>query len=56
MPSGSPTRWSQLLGAMPAATPALARLRAGALAAAAGPRWDDAWRAHAAPLLLAERP
>jgi beta-1,4-mannosyltransferase len=45
----------ELLGAMPAATPALARLRTGALAAAAGARWDDAWRAHAAPLLLAER-
>lgn len=41
-----------LLGAGPAAAPGLGRLRAGASAAAAGPRWDDAWRAHAAPLLL----
>jgi len=31
---------------------ALARLRAGALEEADGPRWDDAWRATAAPLLL----
>lgn len=33
--------------------PALERLRAGALAVAAGPRWDDAWASDAAPLLLA---
>jgi beta-1,4-mannosyltransferase len=42
-----------LLGGRPGATPALDRLRAGALAAAAGPRWDEAWATHAAPLLLA---
>jgi beta-1,4-mannosyltransferase len=40
----------ELLGERPA--PALEALRAGALQAAAGPRWDDAWRAQAAPLLL----
>lgn len=44
-----------LLGDRPGPTPALDALRAGALAAAAGPRWDDAWRAQAAPLLLGGR-
>lgn len=42
----------ELLGTFPTATPGLDRLRAGALAAAAGPRWEDEWRASAAPLLL----
>ena len=45
----------ELLGAFPTATPGLDRLRAGALAAAAGPRWEDEWRAAAAPLLLGMR-
>ena len=44
----------ELLGERPA--PALEALRAGALQAAAGPRWDDAWRAVAAPLLLGSPP
>jgi hypothetical protein len=52
---GLATALADLLGGADGATPALVRLRAGALAAAAGPRWDDAWRVHAAPLLLAER-
>ena len=41
----------ELLGAFPIATPGLDRLRAGALSAAAGPRWEDEWRAcrRAAP-------
>jgi beta-1,4-mannosyltransferase len=45
---------ADLVGGANGATPALDRLRTGALAVAAGPRWDDAWRAHAAPLLLGE--
>ena len=45
---------ADLVGGATGATPALDRLRTGALAVAAGPRWDDAWRAHAAPLLLGE--
>lgn len=45
------TALTALLGAGPHG-PALAALRSGALASAAGPRWDDAWRAAAAPLLL----
>ena len=44
----------ELLGEFPTATPGLDRLRAGALAAAAGPRWEDEWRASAAPLLLGD--
>lgn len=46
---------AELAGGAAGPTAALERLRAGALAAAAGPRWDDAWRVHAAPLLLGER-
>jgi beta-1,4-mannosyltransferase len=46
---------AELLGDLPGPAPELDRLRAGALTAATGPRWDDAWRAQAAPLLLAGR-
>ncbi|MGH7786463.1 MAG: glycosyltransferase family protein, partial [Candidatus Binatia bacterium] len=45
-------RLGLLFDGTPAGHALLARLRAGAAAAAAGERWDDAWRAHAAPLIL----
>lgn len=51
-PDGLADALVELVGGAAGATPALARLRAGARARAAGPRWDDAWRAQAAPLLL----